>query len=140
MKTGLTFRPGETSLSLNITIIDDDVTEDPEHFTASLSSTEVGVQFSSPQSALITIADNDCMCPDNYINVLLVAMSLYLTVVEVGLNETVYSVGEGEGMVKLAVYKDGLLERKIKVLLSTKDGSAKGKMKTRHVHGFIVVT
>ena len=49
--------------------------------------------------------------------------------VEIGLNETVYSVGEGDGKIQLAVRSKGQLERVIQVLLSTKDGSATGETK-----------
>ena len=38
-----------------------------------------------------------------------------------------YSVSEGDGEVRIVVHSEGQLERKINVLLSTKDGSARGE-------------
>lgn len=52
-----------------------------------------------------------------------------LTEVEIGFSETMYSVSEGEGEIKMEVHSEGQLERIVKVLLSTKDGSAIGTEK-----------
>lgn len=50
--------------------------------------------------------------------------------VEIGLNGSVYRVVEGDGKVIVVVESvGGGLERKVSVLLSTKDGSAKSEKK-----------
>ena len=50
--------------------------------------------------------------------------------VEIGLNGSVYRVVEGDGKVIIVVESvGGGLERKVSVLLSTKDGSAKSEKK-----------
>ena len=47
--------------------------------------------------------------------------------VEIGLNRSVYRVFEGKGEVRVTVESVGSLEKKVRVLLSTKEGSAKGE-------------
>ena len=49
--------------------------------------------------------------------------------VEIGLNRSAYRVSEGDGEVRVAVDSVGSLERKVSVLLSTKEGSARGETK-----------
>lgn len=60
----LTFHRGHTSLTITIPLIDDVITEDTEHFTASLLPTEPGIRTSSPWEAVISIIDNDGMVYD----------------------------------------------------------------------------
>lgn len=59
VRKNLTFDAGLTNQSITITIIDDDITEGMEYFTASLFSSETGVQISSPKDTIIAIVDND---------------------------------------------------------------------------------
>ena len=55
----LTFQAGQANHSIVITLVDDDISEDTEHFTASLFSSMFGVQIPSPQNTVINILDND---------------------------------------------------------------------------------
>ena len=61
MNKTLTFHPGQSIHTVFIYLIDDDTTEDNEHFTALLILPEAGVQTSLSQDAVITIIDNDGM-------------------------------------------------------------------------------
>ncbi|MFM8745694.1 MAG: trypsin-like serine protease [Aestuariivirga sp.] len=55
----MTFRPGVTSVSVPITIVNDRAAEGPETFTVSLSSPSGGLTLGSPTAATVTIIDND---------------------------------------------------------------------------------
>lgn len=59
MSKALTFQPGQSIHTVSIQLIDDDITEDNEHFTASLTLNEAGTQPYSSQDSVITIIDND---------------------------------------------------------------------------------
>jgi len=54
----LTFNPGQTSRELTVSIADDDLVENDETFTVSLSA-PVGAVLGSTSSATVTINDND---------------------------------------------------------------------------------
>ena len=49
-----------------------------------------------------------------------------------------YRVSEGDGEVRVAVYSVGGLERKVSVLLSTKDGSARGETKLCNIRQLLL--
>ena len=57
--TTLTFDPGETLATLDVSIVDDDVNELPEFFTAMLSNPSQGTELGSASTATINIADDD---------------------------------------------------------------------------------
>ena len=54
----VTFGIGSASATVQVPIIDDNTIEDPEIFTASLSTTQTNVMFGD-DTATITIFDND---------------------------------------------------------------------------------
>ena len=55
----LTFTPGNQSLSVSVTIIDDDTLEHSERFFLMLSTTDDDVEFENDTSS-VYIIDNDC--------------------------------------------------------------------------------
>ena len=54
----LTFAPGMLQDCFNVTIIDDNLYENPEEFFANISTTDTQVTI-SPMTTVITIIDND---------------------------------------------------------------------------------
>ena len=54
----LTFAPGMLLDCFNVSIIDDDLYENPEEFFANITSTDTQVTI-SPMTTVITIIDND---------------------------------------------------------------------------------
>ena len=54
----LTFAPGMLQDCFNVTIIDDDLYENPEEFFANITTIETQVNI-SPMTTVITIIDND---------------------------------------------------------------------------------
>ena len=54
----LTFAAGMLQVCFNVTIIDDDLYENPEEFFANITTTDTQVTI-SPMTTVITIIDND---------------------------------------------------------------------------------
>ena len=59
MSETLTFTPGDQSLSVSVTIIDDDALEYSENFFLTLSATDGAVEIENDTSS-VYIIDNDC--------------------------------------------------------------------------------
>lgn len=55
----VTFQPGEVQEYVNVTILDDDVLEGVEIFTATLTTDDSNVDISSDNTATITIVDHN---------------------------------------------------------------------------------
>ena len=55
----VTFESGDTEQFVNISIVNDDVLEGVEMFTATLTTDDSNVDISSNDTAFITIVDND---------------------------------------------------------------------------------
>ena len=58
----LKFTPGDTSLELEVAILDDTVVEYSERFIVALAApeTETGVRLADPRRAVVTINNDDC--------------------------------------------------------------------------------
>ena len=58
----VTFSPGETLATFNVSINDDDVVEGNENFTLSIGASSLpnGVTVINPYQTTVTITDNDC--------------------------------------------------------------------------------
>ena len=57
----VTFPAGVTSVPFNISINDDNISEENENFTLTIdSSLPTGVMVGNPGQATVTIMDNDC--------------------------------------------------------------------------------
>ena len=57
----MTFQPEEELAFVNVTILDDDVLEGVETFTATLTTKDSGVDILTGGIATVTITDNDSM-------------------------------------------------------------------------------
>ena len=57
----MTFQPKEELAFVNVTILNDDVLEGVETFTATLSTEDSGVDILTGGIATVTITDNDSM-------------------------------------------------------------------------------
>ena len=57
----MTFQPEEELAFVNVTILDDDVLEGVETFTATLTTEDSGVDILTGGIATVTITDNDSM-------------------------------------------------------------------------------
>ena len=56
----ITFSPAETSATVSVTIVDDDVLEDMEQFTVEVVTTGGQERVDVGDAANITISDDDC--------------------------------------------------------------------------------
>jgi uncharacterized repeat protein (TIGR01451 family) len=101
----LTFSPSDISLTFTITIIDDPDCEGNETFNLELSNPTNGATLGSPNSAEITVYDNDA------------APTLQFS-------DLVYSIGETDGSVSITVTKTGLTSMIHAVNYSSSDGTA----------------
>ena len=71
----VTFQPGQVQASVDVSILDDDVLESVEMFSATLTSNEPNVDVSSDDTAEILIDDNDSMlCGSNICCLLITAL------------------------------------------------------------------
>ena len=61
--TTVTFEPGDTAQFVDISIVNDDVLEGVEMFTATLTTDDSNVDISSNDTATITITDDDSKPP-----------------------------------------------------------------------------
>ncbi len=87
----LGFADGETSRSIIVTILNDDQTEDDEDFTLTLSNPQGGAGLGAPQSALVTILDDDPLPQPG----------------SLALSSGGYSLAEEGGSVQLTVLRTG---------------------------------
>ena len=140
----VTFDPGVTELSVSVPIVDDDILENVEMFTATLVAQDPSVVEVVQGTADVSILDND----GNYsVCSLYVCLSVCLSVcfmlqeycftlfpadVMIGFNPTDYTVSEDGGIVTFFIQKVGSNERDVTVFFSTVDGSATGKTTMRH--------
>ena len=68
----MTFQPEEELAFVNVTIVDDDVLEGVETFTATLTTEDSGVDILTGGIATVTITDNDSMlCGYSFVTYLL---------------------------------------------------------------------
>lgn len=60
----MTFTPTNTSLTISVTIADDNILEEREHFVAvfSVGGGQERVDVSGPDNTTVTILDNDSEC------------------------------------------------------------------------------
>ncbi|MGI8436352.1 MAG: Calx-beta domain-containing protein [Chthoniobacterales bacterium] len=100
----VTFAPGETSKTVNVTINDDTTFEGNENFSVSLSNPS-GATLGSPSTATVTIIDDD-------------AAPL------VQFSAANYDVNEGAGTVTVTVTKTGNTTLPATVSYATSDGTA----------------
>ena len=107
----LEFLGNEKRKCAMVIINDDDIVENRESLSVSLSS-ETDCARITGEPAIVTIIDNDYVI--------------------VGLNSTEYSVNEGEESATVCVELSGRIERRepIQVTLSTKAGTAQGMSHT----------
>ena len=89
---------------VDITIEDDSILEDPENFTVTITSGDPDVSFGTPE-ARVTIMDNDNAT--------------------IGFEMEKYSAREDQEFVEVcARVREGILQRRVSVLLSTRAGDA----------------
>ena len=55
----LTFERGDTNRSVSVPLIDDDIVENLERFFVIASSSQVGVEITSPQRTAVIITNDD---------------------------------------------------------------------------------
>ena len=108
----MTFPAGQTTATVAIPITNDAIAELPEDFSAVLTippaASSLGVTKGAADTASITILDNDP--------------------VEVVFNPTQYTVGEGDGVVTLALTADKPASFDYTVEVLTQDGTASGNL------------
>ena len=100
----LSFTGSKSKVCVNISIEDDSILEDPENFTVTIMSADPDVSFGTPE-ATVTIMDND--------NVM------------IGFEMEKYSAREDqEFVVVCSRVREGILQRRVSVLFSTRAGDA----------------
>jgi Calx-beta domain-containing protein len=102
----LTFAPGETMKTIQITINKDAVYEESEIFHVVLSNPTGGAAVRQPSSAQVTIIDDD-------------------PAPTVQFGSSTYNVNEGDGFVTLTIKKTGATEATATAYYKTRDGTAK---------------
>ena len=128
----LTFGPNDSTVSINVSLIDNGVLEDMELFHVLLSSTTTENTFIvfDSYNASVVIVDQDCKSEvlhklsmylqkinkyQSFISVIIVEFSLY----ELFVDET-------DGVVSLMVVKEGDSEVEVKVEVQLEEDSATG--------------
>ena len=128
----LTFGPNDSTVSINVSLIDNGVLEDMELFHVLLSSTTTENTFIvfDSYNASVVIVDHDCKSEvlhklsmylqkinkyQSFISVIIVEFSLY----ELFVDET-------DGVVSLMVVKEGDSEVEVKVAVQLEEDSATG--------------
>lgn len=102
----LTFSPDVDRQCIEVPIIDDLVSEDPEMFVVIISSDDPDASIDNPE-APVTIVDDDS--------------------VTIGLEMEVYSASEDVSSIEVcAAIVVGMLDREALVTLSTEDSTAEG--------------
>ena len=125
----LTFTPGVNVLcTTEIPIIDDNVLEDNQTFNVVLSTADSDILL-DPSSATITIVDNDgntCSA----LSTLSAPFQVhsFISDVTVGLQQSSYTVSEGDQDLMICVILSGQFEREVGVSVGTEDGSALGEL------------
>jgi len=113
----VTIPAGQTNVSQQVPIVQDDVAEGSEQFQARLkipsASADLRVTVGDDDTAVITIQDDD--------NVL------------VEFSPTRYTVSEGAGVVTLTLTADSVADCNYTVEVRTQDGTATGQMFTQTV-------
>ena len=104
----LTFASGETSKTFAITIIDDSIFENSETVNLSLSNATGGATLGIPNSAVLTINDDDVQPQPGQIQ----------------LSSANYSAAENEGLIVVTVNRVGGSDGAVSVNYATTNGSA----------------
>ena len=122
----LTFQPGETKVQIAVTIIDDDVFEEDEHFYLKLSNIRVGeddsvgTQQRTPGGgAPLAILDNPCMAT------VMILDDDHCGVFQFDNKEEVISESVGE--YQLRVQRSSGARGMVRLKYTTSDGTATGK-------------
>lgn len=122
----LVFKPGETQQSFKLSIIDDDVFEEDEHFFVHLTDLKVQgpppghpVKLVNPKVAKVLILDDD-------------HSGIF------GFPEANIDVPESEGLYELPVERRSGARGRIRVPYRTEDGSAKQGKDYVETHGYVV--
>ena len=105
----MTFPAGSTTATVDIPIVNDNVVEGTEDFTATISTANTGfpsISAGDDDTATISIVDNDDL--------------------EVNFNPTQYSVNEGDGSVTLTLVANATASFDYTVEVLTQDGTATG--------------
>lgn len=101
----LVFNNTLTTQCVRIVIIDDFDVEDTETFSIVLSTSDPDILLPSPMG-VVTILDND--------------------IVSVGLEFSVYSAAEGDGLVEVCVLAERAVQRQLIATVETADATATG--------------
>ena len=113
----MTIPAGQTQVSQQVPILQDDEAEGTEQFQAQLTipsaSATLGVTVGGDDTAVITILDDDG--------------------VQVEFSPTQYTVSEGDGVVTLTLTADSVADCNYTVEVRTRDGTATGQMFTQTV-------
>ena len=143
----LTFLPASTEECAVILVTPDTFLENSEEFTVQLSTPDQDVTLVI-SSAIVTIIDDDselvyymqchymiptcfrfrsAFSPVGYTAVILI----YTSGVTVGLEQTSYSVGEGNGSLSVCAVLIGMAQRNVSVILSILQGTAQGNFNNK---------
>ena len=113
----MTIPAGQTQVSQQVPILQDDEAEGSEHFQAQLTipsaSADLGVAVDDNDTAVITILDDDDVL--------------------VQFSPTRYTVSEGDGVVTLTLTADSVADCNYTVEVHTQDGTATGQILTQTV-------
>ena len=137
------FNSGSTSQTVTVMAEGDNVIEDDETFTLSLTSTDTAIDMLMLQSATVTITDQTSKyihCHINRIEEYVAARKnlnycFFSSALTFGFDPSVYSVMEGESeVVTVTVMGGGTLERHVVLTVTSSDGTA-GTVVLGHVSG-----
>ena len=137
----ITFNSGSTSQTVTVMAEGDNVIEDDEMFTLSLTSTDSAIDMLMPQSATVTITDQTSkyiLCHINRIEEYVATRKnpnycFFSSALKFGFDPSVYSVMEGESeVVTVTVMGGGTLERDVVLTVTSSDGTA-GTVVVGHV-------
>ena len=139
----VTFSSGSTSQTATVMAEGDNMIEDDETFTLSLTSTDTAIDRLMPQSATVTITDQTSKyihCHINRVEKYVAARKnlnycFFSSALTFGFDPSVYSVMEGESeVVTVTVMGEGTLERDVVLTVTSSDGTA-GTVVVGHVSG-----
>ena len=133
VSSAITFSPAQTSATLTVTIVDDDVLEDVEQFTVEVVATGGQERVDVGDAANIFISNDDCekmsISSSSLITVSVCFFSPpFCTAVTVGFIFTTYSVSEVDMVANISLELIGAAEREVPVLIHAEDGTATGSL------------
>ncbi len=126
VSSDLVFSETVSRVCRNVSTEEDDILEEDEQFLLDLTTSDPSVQL-NPNVATVTITDDGVAYSFSLVPLKALTRAFYFIAgVTIGLEETSFTVDEGELVEVCAILISGTLEKEVAVTLQTSDGTAIG--------------